>query len=299
MEKDAETIKLLRRLMKDNDLEHWNEDEIFNGEFKQYDAYRLFRYWYQIRNPKIGYQDFFTKLENLDNSHIFKVSKAINFSLLNHKPIKLENADIMGLPFDNIFLDDILEGCLKDGTKLKIFGLQLYFPVDRKVSKQVFGRDDLFYVRGCVFYEDKGFGNMNWLFSLKKGLIENTDSKIKSKNPIDKIIETYISNLILFFNEPRMTIRIHVHNNERRIRQGKAPIPSEIETVMHYDLKNYIEKIYDSHTSGQPLEFAYWVRGHKRVLLSPRFINKQGQTIWVNAHLVGEGLQVPQVHSIV
>lgn len=295
---DDETLRLVRRLTLDFDMDKWNTDEIFSDDFKEFDAYRLYRFFYQLRTPtnEMTKQHFFSKLENIDSSHLFKISDDVRFSLLNVKPMKINKADILGLPFDNIFLDVMIDEKLRDGTPVKIFGLQLFFPMDRTTSKMVFNRDDIFLIRACIFNEKKGFGTTTWTFSLKEGMLKDKKTTI---NPLDKTIEKFVTNLILFFNEPRVTIRILENNNEKRIQRGKIPIPSQIQTILHYDLKNYIERIYVSGDSRGTIDFAYWVRGHKRKLVSPRYTKKQGQVIWIKPHLVGDGLQPPQIHNII
>jgi hypothetical protein len=189
--------------------------------------------------------------------------------------------------------------------------------MNRELTKTVFGRDDLFYIQTIPFTKGKGFQKgRKFLFSLEKGLIrhdkllDNIEDKYKDITKeiineekynkedyeIENMIETFITNLILFFNEQRITIYINEHNNERRIRKNKIPIPSQIITKMSFDLENYIEKIYFNGQSNSHLDYAFWVRGHKRRLISPRY--KEQKIIWVSAFLKGEGLQPPQIHKI-
>jgi hypothetical protein len=151
--------------------------------------------------------------------------------------------------------------------------------------------EDYYYVESVMFEKEKGLKTLTFLFSMRKGLLRDG-----RKDNLDKFIENFVLNLLLFFNEPRVIIRVHHHNNERRIKHGKVPIPSEIVTVMKYDLDEYITRIYDNHNSGRELTFAFWVRSHKRSLVNPRYIEKK--IIKVKAFLKGEGLIVPQVHKI-
>lgn len=281
---DQETFRLFENMGIGS--EKWNVNFILGDNFKELDSYRIYN-MIALSNKMELNNDLQSKF--LEDTHLFTIDKQTKYSLENHKPIKLDEEDIIDLPFNNLFLDVVL-----DGINEKYFGFHLFFPFDRIATKMVFGRDDIFYISSCAYDKQKNrLFTILKSFSLKKGLLREDNKRLTID---EKLMEKFIANTILFFNEPRVTKKIYIHNNERRIRHGKMIIPKEIKTIIRYDLQEYMVKIYDNRNARGKLNFAYWVRGHKRRLMSDWY--KEKKTIWVKAHLVGEGLIPPHIHQI-
>jgi hypothetical protein len=127
---------------------------------------------------------------------------------------------------------------------------------------------------------------------------KDKDNDYKLSKILEKSVTNFVTNLLLFFNEPRVVTYIFNRPQKNREKKGLIPIPSEIRTKIHIDLKDYIEKIYFTGESHSKLGFAFWVMGHNRILKSDYYINKKGEKIWIPAHIRGEGLMPPQVFEV-
>ncbi|RPI76020.1 MAG: hypothetical protein EHM47_00855 [Ignavibacteriales bacterium] len=278
----------------------------------------------KLRVTEIGDRELAThQKETLKNCKIFSLSKPIKHLLQLTKPCEIKEE--IKLPFNSMFIDtDIFD----DKNNLRIFGILIEF-FDRKIFQDLNNKiksdlnlkeqmkyDLAFSIEtltevpiiavSTLFYaEEKGmFHIVDFNFDLSSGKIIKKKLKIiginrdKYQTIIEKVVSVLITNLLLFLNEPRVIIYIKESNNERRAKKGLIPIPSQLKTKIEVGLENYIEKIYFNGLSHSKLGFSFWVRGHWRRFLSPRFVNKRGQKTWILPHISGEGLMPPQVFEV-
>jgi len=329
---DERTIYLLEQIGFDywnrgeEDLmfENLNHDRIMNLELTHYDSYRLFMFFavfYDKIKNNFSSDDgmmMIRKVESvfglMEKSKLWRLEDSQDKFLREHlRPMKIRGELIM--PFEHIFLDNSFD----IGEDSKIFGMILWevsgsdrdedfeVPEDMKpVADKVneYYRDKLIcnilYLRyeknfGFVFtnslYDLATGKQCNALFRTELAKKEESDKKIKIEK---KIIIGFLTNLLLFLNEPRVVIHHKEVNNNARMKKGKIPVPSLLRTILKTDLRDYIENIYFNESSNNKLDYSFWVRKHKRILSSPRYKNKRGEIIIIPAHIRGKGLMPPQ-----
>lgn len=273
-----------------------------------------------------------TKEELKENLKMFVMKEETKSFLMNLKhPKKIK--DELKLPFDKIFLDTDI----KVNENLRIFGIFGYFfpktemkKLEEDVAKMLEKdsqntflknlhnqlsstksnalvlkflysyRDDagtVFLFDNCLYDLEKG----KFIDRVKRFYNDGNDDKTDFKTSIllQKEVAHFMTNVLLFFNEPRVVTYIFERPQKNREKRGLIPIPSEIRTRIHIDLQNYIQKVYFTGQSHSKLGFAFWVIGHYRTLHSNYYIHKKGEKIWIPCHIRGEGLMPPQVFEIV
>lgn len=291
----------------------WYWDKIKELELTEFDSYRIQRMLLEIGRQKGGEtSSLLLKQFEDETTKIFTLSKQVKHLLSLTKPSKL--TEELKLPFENLYINfDYLDE--KEGFRL--FGIYLNF-VDKQFieyTNQFFqkktgknfinAKNSLVTVSALIFSKKEGgFLWCDFIINLKTGKINDRPEKKKQEKKWreiqfgKKILKDLIINLLLFLNEPRITIYIQEPNNQRREKKGLIPIPSVLRTRIEIGLEEYIEKIYFNGLSHSKLGFSFWVRGHWRKFISPRFVNKQGQKIWIAPHIAGEGLMPPQVFEV-
>jgi hypothetical protein len=315
---DERTEKMYE-LFKGKDSKKWNDNAILNLELAEYDAYRWFKFICD-ENAEIGNRinNRIAKAQaeelSSNNTKLFRVNPSLNHLLLLTKSSKIEQE--IKMPFNNIFIDTDL----KLNENIRIMGIFLILVTKEDIRDlnnqylKIAGKE--FYPNleksdyaqcSCLFYDKERdeFAFIDENINLNNGKhipkVEELNG-INNDDKFDKIIRkelrNYVLNFLLFLNEPRVTMYIQEPNNQRRERKGLIPIPSLLKTKIEVGLENYIEKIYFNGLSHSKLGFSFWVRGHWRRFLSPRFVNKQGQKIWIAPHISGEGLMPPQVFEV-
>ncbi len=137
-------------------------------------------------------------------------------------------------------------------------------------------------------------GSTSITFDLFDGKILNGGEAVSMVSH-RKTIVSYIINMLLFLNEPRVVTYNLSSNNKRREKKGLIPIPTQLVTRITPELQEYININYESHSK---LGFMFDVRGHWRVLSHERYGDNVGRKIWIAPFVRGEGLKVKQVFSI-
>ena len=302
-------------------------DNVLNMSLNEGDNLRIFRYFAELYsnmhmhglNDDNHLKDLCVTIkESLEDTKMFVLSDKVKNLIVNIPPPKIKEQ--LRLPFKNFFIDaDFKRDYLDEDNQVKpmrIFGIlvewdKMYKYLDiLKSMERLDILDKKFPVEktvciSFVWSDGRVLVPHEFLFDLDTG---NIRPKLKSKtaikplyyNDMEKYIAKIVTNLLLFFNEPRVVTYIHERNsNSKRIKRGKVPIPSEIRTRINSELTSFIEKIYMNSGNQNKLSYAFWVMGHNRVLKSAFFKHKQGQKLWISAHLRGEGLQPPQVFEII
>lgn len=106
-------------------------------------------------------------------------------------------------------------------------------------------------------------------FNEEHDLLEKSFGDKLKKSTIRKI-KVFICNFIDFLNNPEVKVIRFVRskkNRERRIRDGKEPLPSANKIIVRGELKQYLEKLSESDFT---YNYRFWVRGHYK-----RFWNKK------------------------
>jgi len=126
--------------------------------------------------------------------------------------------------------------------------------------------------------------------SVKGTLYENTFKKLR----------LFICNFLDFLNNPEVKL-IHIERteeqNNKRIRNGKLPLPPQEFIRVTGALKIYLDKLKSNKEFSYSCRF--WVRGHFRTLRSERrYKDKVGSKIWIVPYLKGEGLLIQKPYLI-
>jgi hypothetical protein len=154
-----------------------------------------------------------------------------------------------------------------------------------------------FYFHDFAFNLREGRPSQRAVIKFKDHKGDEVDEQYKTEL-IEKVVSSFMTNLLLFFNEPRVVTYIFDRPHRNRERKGLIPIPSEIRTRIDTELNNYIETVCFNGESHSKLGYAFWVMGHWRTFHSDYYINKKGEKIWIPAHIRGEGLIPPQVFEM-
>jgi hypothetical protein len=121
----------------------------------------------------------------------------------------------------------------------------------------------------------------------------------RSARKIWKKLDNILKNFLIFINDPDVEfveIKRTEKTNERRIRQGKQPLPSSTKIKLNGKLKKYIE--HDVTINRRKYQNSFWIRGHWRRLNSDHFINKKGTKIWIPPYVKGHGPLLKQMYSL-
>ena len=108
----------------------------------------------------------------------------------------------------------------------------------------------------------------------------------------NKKIQIFICNFLDFLNDPEVelkTIKRSEKNRERRIKNGKMPIPPINFIIVTGKLKIYQDGI----SSGIHFDFSckFWVRGHfRRLIDEERYGESAGKRIWIKPYIKGKGI---------
>jgi len=310
---DERTEKLLDLVSTNGALD---SNKLFDFNLQEFDTYRLFLYSLSQVENQMAKQERMPYLNKFKNNvfKTFTIKPDILHLLL--LTVSCKSARNLKLPFNNIFIDASF--ILEDNLKIMGMTFELLTKGEQKQLREAIslrkfnslnksnyssefyhtlGKKDL--LTAYVHYLDinrKKMAFTNFFIDLEKGEIAEYNQAESQK--YQRRIKDFIINLLLFFNEPRVTMYIIDKKKPARRKTGTIPIPSQLRTKLHYELKNYIEKIYITGQSHSKLGYSYWVRGHWRRFISPKFKNKQGQKTWILPHIRGEGLMPPQVFEV-
>lgn len=314
-------------------FDNLNKENIFNLNLIEFDAYRIYRYFNDLQSRiKEGISLYLDKQKNLadlfniyiNDMKLFRLDDPAVKNLILNLPEPKKVVEKLNLPFNNLFIDTDIKL-----DNLRIFGVNIIL-VDEQIKEcwkifkdspnleqdlrkksqeqyDYFKEKRPISVRVCLS-EGKAFDFYNRLFNLNTGeFIEGTINigedltKEDKKNTeiLDNFILKFTKNLLLYLNEPRVVTYIINNHSSNREKRGLIPLPSELRTNVEIGLKEYIQKIYISGNSHSKLGYCYWCMGHNRRLLSPKFVNKRGEIIWIKCHLRGEGLMPPQIFEII
>lgn len=300
-----------------NDKGNLDKEAILNTELNEYDNYRLFEWCniekteemgvFEDRTQEEAVEVFKLNREELENCKMFKCGNALKHLLSLTKPSRYGE---INLPFEHIFIDEDFKiddkrvFGIKIGKEDNLFSIWAEFMdwaidtgenknITKEQAKKIIPHgEDIIYIRYGIF-DGENFRSICIPYDFK-----NLKNLNKRKDKSDEIVTNFVSNLLLFLNEPRVSIYIQSPNNERRIKKGKIPLPSLLRTKIEIGLEEYIEKVYFNGLSHSKLGFSFWVIGHWRRLLSPKFTNKRGQKIWIAPYICGEGLMPPQIFEV-
>lgn len=232
----------------------------------------------------------------MQTSKRFEIDERIKKLLMLTDPPKLDN-ELLKLPFPSIFIDTSFT---KEEYKIDSNNLEGLLIVPHKVDEIREGHEikaDMFIVYN-VTREDKKI----WLNTCVITTKANTKVSHLRTLPQDyKLIKQFLFNFLLFLNQPEVKIKEVERtqkNIERRIRQGKVPLPPKMVISLTGYLNDYINKIEQLERSGFSYSHRFWVRGHFRTLRSPRWKEKVGMRIWIPPFIKGQGQLLNKSYSL-
>lgn len=163
---------------------------------------------------------------------------------------------------------------------------------------------------GCYIIAESNLGNIFLdSISFAHKIDQQFDEQIKVKGlkfkqykiPSSTFIQKFVINLLNFINDPEVVLVKHQRNakgNQRRLSQGKMPLPDSMLIRVNGELKRYIDEA-SSHGGGWHYSFRFPVRKHIRHIKDkdggireiriPRFFKGQGITIDRQVQVVADG----------
>lgn len=217
--------------------------------------------------------EFFDMIdESINNAKIFKVDEDIKDLMLATKhsgPLQSE----MKLPFSDIFLEvrpfyikeELIEGIMLHENNNK----EIYYSLKRRNSKE-------------INFDTVNISNPQRNDPSKMTLSKQTKSKI----------ESFVKNIITLFNSREVVVTMverSEKNIQRRIKQGKKPLPPRLIVSVPLYLKEYMNDL----KQGQHSKFShrFWVRGHWRTY-------KSKHKVWIKPYIKGEGLLIEKKYVL-
>ena len=249
------------------------------------------------KKPEFYMTNDLLSLENsIGSAKIFEIPEDVRKSLLLTDPPK--NPDMLRLPFPSVFLDvniSKMEGNLDENTDI-VYGILI---VERKVLDESTGKEEGRVFTTVIRDDEDGYAYLDEnIFNIdSKGL--RFQYKHRPKTAI--ALQKFIYNFVLFLNQPEVKIIESVprtrEQQEKRIREGKIPLPaSKIVTVT-----GVLKKYLDSLVSGGHFSYShkFWVRGHWRHLRSERYGRKVGTMLWILPYVKGQGVLIEKTYKAV
>ena len=115
-----------------------------------------------------------------------------------------------------------------------------------------------------------------------------------------RFLKKFIINTLLFFNDPEVDFISHTRsdkNRQRRISQGKLPLPNSRTVKLTGKLKRYVDGIAHN-LIGSKYNYKFWVRGHYKKLTSPRYTKMRGMTIRIEPFIKGQGVMLKRTYKL-
>lgn len=263
--------------------------------------------------------DWRRKLRNLrlflNEAHIFELENKYKWLiLLTNTPHIKEKLlwQQVRLPFSQIFLDIEFDEGEIEGFDGKITGIMIREMKNIITLGNTNLREinyDVIYGLVCsvagvtkegnIFLDTYEFpmysetNNTNEIFS--KTIYTEDNYKIK------KFIQNFIINFCLFLKDREVNFIERKRNdkgNERRIKNGKLPLPSSKVINVFGDLKRYIDTIDDNSFKGK-LSYRFWVCGHWRTYRSEKWKSMQGKIIWIAPFMKGQGVLIKNSYRVI
>lgn len=234
-------------------------------------------------------------------AHIFEIDTIIKrYLILNKPPQTKEFYKRMTLPFKVIFLDvEITNEDYELGVD-KIIGIMI---TETPLIEQIEDSKGLKFKKIGIGYrvhylcED----NEHLFIDEFKIIIDRSNVPIfYDDRKTLKFLREFIMNLLVFINDREIEIverKRSTKNIERRIKEGKMPLPDSSTIRLTGTLRKYIDGLGEG-LSGKKYSYKFWVRGHLRYLQSDRYKNKKSQWIKIEPYIKGEGVLIKRVYRI-
>jgi hypothetical protein len=186
------------------------------------------------------------------------------------------------LPFPIVFLD----------VKITYKGTTYYGLLLIRVNQSPVD-DVVIYTLAVKEHPEQGVDN-----ALIVDCLLNTDVGTKGQQTnkdaggdIIRIFRRVVMNFNDFLEHPELKIvERKPHNNEKRVKRGKRPVPPSLAIVVKGDLKIYLDSIEPKNGESESLDKCFEVAGHWRRFRHPKFVNKQGEKTFIHPYIKGTGM---------
>jgi len=141
-------------------------------------------------------------------------------------------------------------------------------------------------------------------FSADFEFIDGHDRKIDPKthvpSKVRKMLIGFTKNILQLVTDPEVELVPYprsVERDRKRARRGKPPIPDRMVIKLKGKLKHYM----DSVARNEKLftySHRFWVMGHWRHYRHPKWGERVGTAIWINAYVKGEGMLIDRRYKI-
>jgi hypothetical protein len=260
--------------------------------------------------------------ESISKSKIFELDDDIkNLLLLTDAPDEVDDDELM-LPFPDMFIEcsiteaDIKKFCPK-AKSYAIFGILIRkgklltrTPLNPITDGIGVGEG----LRITVCHEKKHRGEAYRNLTTYNTQTNESDmdfsysySELDEREPVDTMLDKssksfvtdFVRCLLHFLTNPEVKL-LEVHrgkkNKQRRLRQGKRPLPTSFKIRVDGYLKEYINELQ----SGGSFSYShrFWVRGHFRTLKADRYKDNIGTRVWVRPYIKGEGVLINKKYEV-
>jgi hypothetical protein len=187
------------------------------------------------------------------------------------------------------------------------------------ISEQTVKHDDWFFF---VFFMMQRYEDGKPVFSLEHFKISFTDvadvmEHAKGTKSIQDVLKRLIVNTVLFITQPEVQWIPRPRNRknvERRVRDGKRPLPASDVIRLTGTLKKYFDT-YGHYFDGQGYSYKFDVMAHWRHFMSDKFrriqgmkpdeLAKEGYCLhngyvcrWIPAFVKGEGMYIKKLYKL-
>jgi hypothetical protein len=122
----------------------------------------------------------------------------------------------------------------------------------------------------------------------------------------DKALRNFTSiivcNILDFMNHDTETIELNTIlidrvSNEKRIKRGKAPMPTKVYIRPKSEFRNYYVS-FNADLDTRHFSHRFLVRGHWRHYRSDRFVNMSGKSVWIKPQMRGRGIFIEKKYEL-
>jgi len=250
----------------------------------------------------------------LETSQVYELNDKLKYLLMLTKNPNSKQKELFNqirLPYPQIFIDVSFLGDDIDNYEKKITGILLRemkeiqpkWSIDEKNLNVRFHYGLTAYIAGVNSDNAPFIDTIHFPIASEnlKGEEEKNVNIIYDNKGEANFIKKFVINFLLFLKDREV---IYVHNprsnknKERRIKQGKIPIPSSNVIKLTGQLKRYVDGLQDSDFKGK-LDYQFWVCGHWRNYRSEKFTYVKGKVVWIEPYKKGKGMIVNHVYRVI
>jgi len=229
---------------------------------------------------------------------VYEIDETVRrYILLNEPPQDKELLKRLSLPFKAIFIEtEITQNDFDIGVN-NISGILLVEATnlntdDNKVTGRTF----------FVYYLCEEYENNTRSVYIDQFLIdfENPNIFYDDKKTL-RFLKKFIANTLLFFNDKEVEWVEHIRgekNRQRRIKDGKMPLPDSHTVRLTGSLKKYIDGVVSVGGFGGRYHYKFWVSGHYRHLTSDKYTDMKGKWIKIEPYQKGQGFAVERHYEL-